>query len=272
MARVTRSKRAEGALPDPWDTRALRAHFLDPHVGQRPARVLDTVAQMLLQLDRTERVMQVGVAHLAEALGAGRVDVGLGHAKSPAYAAQVEYVLDAGERPSMVGRELPNGHRVLQRVWRTNEPVAYDDVANNREVASLGEAFVAVHARAMLAQRLTTGTRDAFGLVCVDELDYGRRWTPREHEALFTFCEVFFAPLLALSRELTAPATIDKPSPAELDAIRLAALGYSYKEIAYELGKSIRTVETQLRKARQKVGAANQTELVRVCEPWLSTS
>ncbi|MEO0973786.1 MAG: LuxR C-terminal-related transcriptional regulator [Pseudomonadota bacterium] len=272
MARITCRTRATGesdALPDPWDARALRGHFLDRHVGRLPARILDAVAHMLLQIDRTEQVLQVGVRLLSDTIGAGRVDAGFGSADAPAYAARVDHLRDAAERPSMVDRPLPNQHRVLQRVWYSPQPVVYDDVPNNAEVASLRQAFAAVHAKAMLAQRLATEEQGAFGLVCVDELDYGRHWQPREQETLHTFCDVFFAPILTLSRKLTAPAALTKPTPAELSAIRLAAKGMSYKQIAFELGKSVRTVETQLRNARHKVGAGNQTELVRVCEPWL---
>ncbi|MEO0425199.1 MAG: helix-turn-helix transcriptional regulator [Pseudomonadota bacterium] len=271
MAQTEHHQCRPNRLPDPWDGRALRSHFLDSYVGKFPNQTLDTVGHMLLQVDRTRQVMQVGVAHLARTLKAGRVDIGFGHARHPTYAAAAESFLDEGDdRPSMVDRELPNGHHVIQRVWRSATPVAYDDVPNNAEVAPMREAFAAVHARAMLAQRLAVDDHQgAFGLICVDELDYGRRWKAAEHSLLHEFCSTFFAPILAVSLELSAPVGITKPSPAELDAIRLAATGQSYKAIAYSLGKSIRTIETQLRNARQKVGAANQAELVRICEAWL---
>ena len=58
-------------------------------------------------------------------------------------------------------------------------------------------------------------------------------------------------------------------SPAELDAIRLAARGLSYKQIAKQLGKSVRTIEHQLRHARQRMDASNQADLIMKCSAWL---
>lgn len=58
-------------------------------------------------------------------------------------------------------------------------------------------------------------------------------------------------------------------TPAELEVVRLAADGLSYSEIADALNKSIRTVDNQLRSAREKLGARNQVDLVRLAAPLL---
>lgn len=49
---------------------------------------------------------------------------------------------------------------------------------------------------------------------------------------------------------------------AEVEAVRLAAHGLTYAEIAQQLQKSVRTIDNQLRSARAKLGARNQIELV----------
>ena len=258
---------SRGGLLD-LDSRSLRERFLDNHRGRVASPTLDAVGHMVLEVDRIDRVMEIGLAHLGKSTNSGRVDVGFGSARRRYFSAAAEYVQDAGERPSMMGLKLPNTQEVLQRVWRSRVPVPYDDVANNHSVAPLRDAFAAVEAKAMLAQRLEDGGQ-SFGIVCVDELDYGRFWTASEQEFLHDFCRNFFGPILNISRQLNAKRNTSRPSPAELEAIRMAAQGMGYKEIAVALEKSVRTIEFQLRSARQKTGASNQAELVRLCERWL---
>ena len=247
-----------------WDSKSLRSRFVDDFRDRVEGATLDAVARMIVEIDRPEEVMEVGVRFLSKSLAAGRVDVGLGAAREVGYEADVEFREDEAI-PSILGLELPNGSEVLQRVWRSAEPIAYDDVARNPLVEDLRDAFAAVESKAMLAQRLDYRGKP-FGVVCVDEVERGRTWSAGEQRFVQRFCEDFFAPLLHFSRRLSGRK---KPSPAELEAVRLAARGLSYKEIAAELGKSIRTVEFQLRSARQKTGAANIVDLVRQCEPWL---
>ncbi|MEM7244159.1 MAG: LuxR C-terminal-related transcriptional regulator [Acidobacteriota bacterium] len=251
-----------------WDVKTLRAHFLDRHRGRVGTRTLDAVGHALLEIDRTDRVLAIGMSHLGDVLQAGRVDVGFGAPRHRFYTPVAEWIEDEGERPSMVGIRLPNTHDILQRVWRSRVPVAYDDVPNNPLCQALVDEFAATSSRAMLVQRLDAGG-ESFGCACVDDLDHGRTWKPSEHEYLHRFCVDFFAPILAISRQLSAKRRPDKPSPAELEVIRFAAHGLSYKEIAVALEKSVRTVEAQLRSARQKTGATNQAELVRLCAHWL---
>ncbi|MFN3197597.1 MAG: LuxR C-terminal-related transcriptional regulator [Bradymonadia bacterium] len=250
-----------------WSHRALRKHFLDAHVNDTESGTLDAVARMVLEIDRPDHVLHVGLRTLSAHLGAGRVDVGFGTAQQRTFSAAAE-VSVSDDVPKMVGRALPNRHEVLQRVWHSAQPVAYDDVVNNPMVASLKEAFLECAAHAMLAQRLSNDA-GSFGVICIDDVEYGRVWRDCDRAYVYDFCTTFFAPLITISRQIAEPDDIVKPSPSELDAIRLAAQGLSYKAIAATLNKSIRTIEAQLRSARHKTNTGNQTELVRVCEPWL---
>lgn len=245
----------------------LRARFLDAQVSAVPPATLNAAAHMLFELDRVDRVIDVGLGHLAEALQVGRIDISFGQPQDQELIAHGQ-VCRGGEWPSLVGTRLPNRHEVFQRVWRRANPVAFDDVADNESLGSLKAAFLSTGARAMLAQSLR-GPDGVYAIVCADDMEAGRVWSTGDRATLGRFVHTFLGPILALSRELAAPRSGDKPSAAELDAIRLAAQGRSYKAIAGELGKSVRTVEFQLRSARRKTGAANQAELVRRCQPWL---
>ena len=250
-----------------FEPKRLRARFVDPFIRDLPARTLDAVAHMLFELDRLDRVIDVGLGHLADALGAGRLDISFGTAGAKHFVPHAE-VVRGGPWPSLLGLRLPNRHDVFQRVWRRSVPVAYDDVAASDELGDLKTPFLGSGAKAMLAQGLRYNGR-VFAVVCADEMHERRRWSSKDKETMARFARTFLGPIVGLSRELMAPTEVCKPSPAELDAIRLAARGSSYKEIADSLGKSVRTVEFQLKSARRKVGAANQAELVRLCQAWI---
>jgi DNA-binding NarL/FixJ family response regulator len=62
-----------------------------------------------------------------------------------------------------------------------------------------------------------------------------------------------------------------RPSPRELEAIRLVASGASNDEIATGLGISVKTVESQLRRLFGRYGVLSRTELamLAVREGWL---
>ena len=249
------------------DARALRARFIDPYVREQPRRTLDVVAHMLFELDRIDRLIDVGLDYLAERLNAGRVDIGWGRPHDRNFV-PARQVCRGGRWSSVVDQPLPNRHAVLQRVWRRADPVAYENVHRNLELGSLRTGFVQGGARAMLALSLRADA-GAFAIVCVDDMETDRTWSAHDRSAMTDFCRRFFGPILHLSREVRTPSNGSKPSPAELSAVRLAAEGASYKEIADKLGKSVRTVEYQLRSARRKTGAANQADLVLRCQAWL---
>jgi two-component system response regulator NreC len=67
---------------------------------------------------------------------------------------------------------------------------------------------------------------------------------------------------------------IPSATPRELEVLRLVAKGYSNKEIAIELGVSIKTVEVHKANAMRKLGLKGRIELLRfaVHEGWLGES
>ena len=123
----------------------------------------------------------------------------------------------------------------------------------------------------MLMQRLVWDG-EPIGISCVDHSTHNHHWTNSEVEFMHHFCNTFFAPLAGISNYWHNPTLhqmFKKPSKSELEAIKLAAKGMSYKQIADKLGKSVRTIDNQLRDARRRLNATNQVELIRKCAPWL---
>ena len=66
---------------------------------------------------------------------------------------------------------------------------------------------------------------------------------------------------LLANRSNVAP--IDSLSDRELEIICLLARGLKLKEVAMELGLSVRTVETYQMRAQRKLGLRNRAEITR---------
>ena len=120
-------------------------------------------------------------------------------------------------------------------------------------------------------QRLSLGGKPV-GMACVDVTHGQQNWSKDQIRVMSDFCASFLGPMVGISRHWHGhdqSQVMQRPSQSELEVIRCAALGMSYKQIAGELGKSVRTVENQLRSARNRLDAANQGELIRKCEIWV---
>ena len=68
----------------------------------------------------------------------------------------------------------------------------------------------------------------------------------------------------------TAPAANSRPelSPRELDVLRLVAAGKSTREIAEQLNRSVKTIETHKQTLKTKLGAQTPAMLVRMALSW----
>ena len=251
--------------PPEFDPRSLKREFIDKRLRTHEGAVLDAVAHMLWEFDSAHSMLRVATRFAAQHLGACRADFGFGLASAAIYKPEVEWLDQSVEAPSMSLVELPNRDEVVQRVWRSATPVAYEDCYKQANVASLREGFRATRLRSMIARRLEHQGQ-AFGILCIDQTTHPRRWKDRDYDFVESFCAEFLAPLLVLANQAAGG---QRPTAAELDAIRLAAQGLSYKQIAARLNKSVRTVEHQLRNARQRLNAANQADLVLKCQRWL---
>jgi DNA-binding NarL/FixJ family response regulator len=66
----------------------------------------------------------------------------------------------------------------------------------------------------------------------------------------------------------------EEPSPRELEVLRLLARGYANREIAAELGISVKTVDAHKANGMSKLGMSSRIELVRfaILQGWLRES
>ena len=245
---------------------SLRQHFLDQRRHNTPGPLLDCVAHMLLYLDQPATLLEVALAYLVRALTVCRGDAGIVSVHTPAYTPCAVFLDPRRDAPTMLGASLSNLHPMLQLVWRSDAPVRFEQVEDNPIIGDLREAFLELRSRSMVARRLEYHNA-ILGLICLDHTEESHEWQPRELALIDDFCREFLAPLLNYSLLMSQPAPQSSGTnlltPAELEVVRLAANGLSYSEIARALGKSIRTVDNQLRSAREKLGARNQTDLVR---------
>lgn len=252
--------------------RVLRHRFLDEHRRNTPGPLLDCVAHMLLYIDRPDTLLEVALGYLVRSLAACRGDAGVGTPRAPFYTPTSVYLDPRREAPTMLGISVPNRHPVLQLVWRTGGPVRFEQVEQNPVIGNLREAFMSLRSRSMIARRLEHDNA-ILGLICLDHTEESHEWQPHELALIDDFCQQFLAPILDYSLQLCirhpSAGTASTLTPAELEVVRLAADGLSYSEIADALNKSIRTVDNQLRSAREKLGARNQVDLVRLAAPLL---
>jgi DNA-binding NarL/FixJ family response regulator len=91
----------------------------------------------------------------------------------------------------------------------------------------------------------------------VDSVLAGRVWVSPEVSA-------------ALLRKLGAAAPEGRPelSPREIEVLRLVAAGKSTREIADQLNRSVKTVETHKQALKTKLGADSPAQLVRMAVHW----
>lgn len=253
--------------------RRLRHTLLDEQRHSAPADMLDCAAHMLLYLDEPEQVHSIGLKHLLRTFDATRADLGFASPDSPEYTpTAIQLVPNSNALLSLErGLALPNLDPGIQIVWNANHPV-FIDVAHDPVVDNIRPVMQEVlRIRTKLARRLEVDGQ-VFGLLCIDQTEESRVWSEHDHRYMEQFVTSFFAPILYNSL-MVSPS---QPPPenihlteAELEVVRLAATGLTYKEIAKRLQKSPNTVDNQLRLVRKRLGVRNQIELIQVCEPFL---
>ncbi|MEM7400357.1 MAG: LuxR C-terminal-related transcriptional regulator [Pseudomonadota bacterium] len=256
---------------EPPSTKALKLHFIDGNYQTTPGNMLDCVAHMILAIENPTETVRIALSYLGSHLDTCRADAGFAVPTDREYTPLSEYCSPQTQPPSVENFVISNQHEVMQRVWRSRTPVTYEAVASNPLLDEVREILDTIHCKSMMLQRLIWD-KEPIGIACVDHAQKEHTWTETEVEFMHQFCTEFFAPLAGISNYWHNPTMhqmFKKPSESELDAIRLASEGLSYKKIAEQLSKSVRTIENQLRHARLRLNASNQAELIKKCEPWL---
>ncbi len=256
---------------DPPSKRALKQHFLDDQKGAFPPDTLNCVAHLILAIENPEEIMDIALEYLVTKLSASRADMGLLKPEDRFYKPSSIFYDKRTDPPQYAGVAFPNQVKVFQKTWRQRSPVICDNVNTNPLLFDSRKKFQAIQSESILFQRLSWN-KTPVGMTCIDFTYEPHVWTPEEISFVESFSEIFLGPLLGISQywhDSDKFHLIKKPTQSEMMAIKLAAKGYSYKQIANELGKSIRTVENQLRNARYTLDAANQAELISKCQIWL---
>lgn len=254
----------------PPSIRALKRHFLDRNRRSFRPETLSCAAHLILNLDDSREMLRLGLQHMVAQLGASRADAGVLTPVDPVYAPQDFYYNEAVEAPNCDGVSYSNRAAALRTAWARPEPVFCTNVRDNPLFQdSMGE-FERIETTSILFQQLTLDDRPV-GITCIDYVREEHDWKNRELEFVHGFCTEFLGPLVGIHRYWNHDSgnTLRKPTESELEAIRLAARGYSSKEIARQLGKSHRTIENQLRNARLMLNARTLPELIGKCEIWL---
>ncbi|WP_325893044.1 response regulator transcription factor [Grimontia sp. NTOU-MAR1] len=248
------------------DRKTLKRDLLDRRRKSLDGATQDAIAHLILELDDPNAMLNIATRFIGERLKANRVDAGLSSRKERSYNPTNEYSDATGELPSMIGARIPNRHLSMQTIWKSNVPIPFHHVQSNPLLNGLHDALAEAEAVSMIAVSVKVPKKD-LAVLCIDQCDGYRIWTPKETEYIYQFSNTFLAPLLNASRSsaVTKNCLVTK---AELQAVKLAAEGKSYSQIADKLHKSQRTIENQLRSARKKTGAQNQTDLVRRCIHW----
>lgn len=226
---------------------------------------------MIIKIDNPKLLVQIGLQYLVTELNVCRADAGFSTPKLEHYTPITEFRNAATNPPSIIGLELPNQHIAMQYIWSSDNPVAINNVENYPPLGGLKDVFLTAGCKSMLLTKLVW-EHQPIGIACIDYTNQTHKWLSEEIDYMRIFCEKFLGPLAGMSNYWFNPklhSMFTKPTESELTAIRLAAKGLTYKQIANQLNKSTRTIENQFRNARNRLNAKNQMELVKKCEHWL---
>ena len=257
----------------------------------RPAR--DLAAQLLLYLDDPATCWRLTTDWMLDTLRADRVDAGLGgYALAGAgprdYVVLAETLRPGRDMASMLGQRFAAGEQGVREVWQRRIGLAVPSVARECSMAAhLRERLLRSGAAAKMALPLRAA--GPVGLICADWRHESPSWPGEVCDELPTLARTLIGPLLQLATEAQDAAEVKgaigaaganpAPSglapaashpvlalltPAERRVAELVAMGLSYKEVARRLGRSLSTIDHQLRSIRAKAGVASTARLVRL--------
>ncbi|NQZ53005.1 MAG: hypothetical protein HRT93_02005 [Piscirickettsiaceae bacterium] len=260
-------------ISEPPSQKALKQYFIDKNIQSFPSDTINCVAYMILTIDNPDEMMNIALSHIVDKFSACRADMGFSTPTDKLYEPTFVHHSQYSQPPDCTNVSYSNQDPVFQKTWRQRTPVVCTSIHDDKIMADSRATFEAIQSESVLFQRLSLDKKTV-GLTCVDFTNEQHVWLPEEIAFMSSFCETFFGPLAGISQYwhgAKSKQIIKRPSRAELAAISLSAKGMSYKQIAYELGKSTRTIENQLRNAREALNAVNQIDLIKKCTFWLDS-
>lgn len=234
-------------------------------ISRAPVELWDpTVAVLAAASSRSGCPLTTGLEQLVGLVGADRADGGYIDSPSSVYRPSVS-VANAGVTPADFA--LPATDPIVHSIFATDHAIAVKDFAADVPDGPCRDTMLSIGTRAAIARRLDVDGR-VFGLVCLDWVDDAHVVDEQLVGLIDQFVSTILAPVLAITSERRTgrrdQPLLDLLSRAEIAAVRLAARGLSYGEIAAALGKSANTIDHQLLRARRKLGARNTPQLLRM--------
>lgn len=255
----------------------------------RPGREL--AAQLLLYLDDAQACWRITADWLRETLDADRVDGGFGGYVGPGgrvrdYVVMAEVQRPSLALPSVLGLRFSAVDPALRAVWGDDDGVAaIADVSQERSFTErMRGALISVGTHAKLALPVRDDALQPLGIICADWHRETPHWNASTCNELAGLSQSTLGPVLATAAQLAAqrcppgecrpadegrddacaPAALRELTAAEMKVARLVAMGLSYKEVARQIGRSLSTVDHQLRSIRDKLGVTSTSRLVRL--------
>ncbi|MEL7176030.1 MAG: helix-turn-helix transcriptional regulator [Pseudomonadota bacterium] len=240
---------------------------------------------MMLHLDDVHECWKIGTVWLRRELNCQRVDTGFGRAEAKDYfpgfceAKNGEY-----DVPSFGGFAVNNRDPIMQAMWSGNRPVIFADIKEDRRVTPvLRKRMSGAKTKSKFGAALRT-RGGSYGLICAD---WAEHLVPNESLLFDCFEQTVqdvLSPIIAVAKQISdtqaaLPAAqhdavsvfqygrrgsgaLDALTNAEIEVARLVAQGHSYKEIARIRGRSLSTIDHQLRSIRSKMGVTSTSNLI----------
>lgn len=228
-------------------------------MGVAPAELWEPTLAVLAAASKQGDVLGTGLEQICELVDADRADAGFVRSPTDTYQPSVLVARGATRTATFA---IPAADPIVNAVLATDHTVGVFDTATDMPDGPCRSAMLNVGTRTVVVRRLEMdGT--VFGLVCIDWTNEPRQVDHQAVELIDIFVASVLTPVLALTDQTgpCPPRRSGALSGAEMDAVRLAARGLSYADIARQLGKSISTIDHQLLRARRRLGAKNTAQL-----------
>lgn len=250
--------------------RQLRTRLLDDAAVRDP-RARDLAAHMLLQLDDLPTCWAVATTWLRSELGCQRVDTGFGYREAAEYFPGFAQAKDPNyDVPSFGGKAVDNRDIAMQAMWRDPRPVIFADIKqDSRFTLRLRQRMSGARTKSKFGWSLRT-ERGSFGLICADWTEHFAPWESGLYDCFERTVTDVLSPIIAVARDIAYWQASDETdanlqrglTASEIAVASLVAQGMSYKQIARIRGRSLSTIDHQLRSIREKLGVSSTSALV----------
>lgn len=266
--------------------RRLRVRLLDTTTIDT-SKARDLAAYMLLSIDNLESCWSIATSWLRDELGCHRVDTGFGSASDRYYSPGFAEARNADfDVPSFGGGTVFNKDPAMQAMWLGTRPVVFADIKQDSRVTTyLRNRIAGAKTKSKFGSALRSKS-GSYGLVCADWTEH---LAPNEsglYDCFETTVRDVLGPIIAVSREISRVANgaddtakhgvlnadqtdedsseqlLQALTASETEVAKFVAQGLSYKEIARIRGRSVSTIDHQLRSIRQKTGVSSTAGLV----------